>query len=77
MSRLGWIASLLLVAAALFFAVVAATSRGPLGGLPYLYSGMALVLATFVVAVSTLRASRRKVREAERKLQSHQPSDAR
>jgi hypothetical protein len=75
-SRLGWIASLVLVAAAIFFAVVASTSSSPLGGLIYFYSLAAVVSATFVVAISTLRTSRRKVRDAERKLRSEPPSDA-
>lgn len=76
MSRFAWGASLLLVAAAVFFAVVAGTSNDALGGLIYIYSVVAVTLAAFVVAVSTIRTSRRKVRKAERKLQAEQPSDA-
>jgi len=75
-SRVGWVASLLLGAAAVFFALVAGTSNDALGGLVYIYSVAALIVAAFVVAVSTIRTSRRKVGDAEQKLPAEQPSDA-
>jgi len=70
MSRLGWLISILLISVAVFFGVVAETSSGPLGGLPYVYAAIALILAMFVIAISTVRTSRRRIREAERRFKS-------
>jgi hypothetical protein len=53
---------------------VAATSSSPLGGLVLFYALVALIVAAFVVAISTMRTSRRKVREAERKMRSGPPA---
>ncbi len=78
MSRVGWGVSLTFLAGAVFFAVLAADAggsndaNGPIAfGLLIGLAVLALLAAVSVMVVSSLRKSRRRIRDAERGVEGH------